>query len=132
MTREDDSISRKEVLQMIDNIREAGGFIGFNTYSEAFDQVNNMSFAPRWIPVSEGLPEESETYEVTLQGVGELEGIDNEVAYATWLGNREDSKRLLFDYRNWLYHDVDDWKNKKVIAWKPLSMPYKVENEDKK
>ena len=38
----DDCVSRAEVLQMIEDIQNAGGFIGYNTYSEAFDQVDNM------------------------------------------------------------------------------------------
>jgi len=77
-----------------------------------------------WIPVTERLPEERHTYEVTLQGIGELEGIDNEVAYATWFGNKNNRKN------NWLYHDVNNWQDKEVIAWKPRSKPYKVESEE--
>ena len=107
--------------------------IAFDAIRKAVrDEASKEQLEPRWIPVSERLPEENETYEVTLQGVRELEGIDNEVAYATWLGNREDSRKLLYDYRDWLYHDVDDWKDKEVIAWKPLSMPYKAESEKEK
>ncbi len=86
-----------------------------NRIIDIFDSVtSSIEQAPRWIPVTERLPEEGNTYEVTLQGIGELEGINNEVAYATWLKNRND----------WLYHGVDDWKDKEVIAWKPLSKPY--------
>lgn len=77
-----------------------------------------------WIPASERLPKERNTYEVTLQGIGELEGIDNEVAYATWLGNKNNRKD------NWLYHDVNNWQDKEVIAWKPRSKPYKAESEE--
>lgn len=76
-----------------------------------------------WTPVSEGFPKEYNTYEVTLRGIGELEGIDNEVAYATWFGNKNNWKN------NWIYHGVDNWKDKEVIAWKPLSQPYKTESE---
>lgn len=38
----DDCVSRQAVLEMIEQIQNAGGFIGYNTYSEAFDQVDNM------------------------------------------------------------------------------------------
>ncbi len=38
----DDAISRKEVLKIIDQIQDAGGFIGYNTCSAAFDVINNM------------------------------------------------------------------------------------------
>lgn len=38
----EDCVSRAEVLEMIEAIQDAGGFIGYNTYSEAFDQVDNM------------------------------------------------------------------------------------------
>lgn len=38
----EDAISRKDVFDMIEQIEDAGGFIGYNTYSEAFDRVDNM------------------------------------------------------------------------------------------
>ena len=38
----EDCVSRQAVLQMIEDIENAGGFIGYNTYSEAFDRVDNM------------------------------------------------------------------------------------------
>lgn len=38
----DDCVSRAKVLQMIEDIQNAGGFIGYNTYSEAFDRVDAM------------------------------------------------------------------------------------------
>lgn len=91
-----------------------------NRIIDIFDRViSSIEQAPRWIPVTERLPKDGNTYEVTLRGIGELEGIDNEVAYATWLKNRKD----------WLYHGVDNWKDKEVIAWKPLSKPYTGEKE---
>ena len=109
MIREDGSISRKEVLQMIDNIREAGGFIGFNTYSEAFDQVNNMSSVPRWIPVSESLPEKINAYYLVTVKISDITEID--IAY-----------RL-----------TDSWqafRDCEVLAWMPLPKPYKAKSEE--
>lgn len=107
-----------------------GSGIGYilNTYRQEIETaLNNHVLVKdeKWIPVTERLPKERKTYEVTLQGVGELEGIDNEVAYATWLGNKNNREN------NWLYHDVNNWKDKEVIAWKPRSKPYKAESERK-
>ena len=45
----EDAVSRKDVFDMIEQIEDAGGFIGYNTYSEAFDRVDNM---PTVRPVS--------------------------------------------------------------------------------
>ena len=45
----EDCVSRKDVFDMIEQIEDAGGFIGYNTYSEAFDRVDNM---PTVRPVS--------------------------------------------------------------------------------
>ncbi len=39
----EDCVSRKAILEMIEQIEDAGGFIGYSTYSEARYQVNNMS-----------------------------------------------------------------------------------------
>ena len=39
----EDAVSRSDVFDMIEQIQDAGGFIGYNTYSEAFDRVDNMS-----------------------------------------------------------------------------------------
>ena len=39
----EDAVSREEVFKMIEQIQDAGGFIDYNTYSEAFDRVDNMS-----------------------------------------------------------------------------------------
>lgn len=38
----EDAVNRKDVFDMIEQIQDAGGFIGYNTYSEAFDRVDNM------------------------------------------------------------------------------------------
>ena len=45
----EDAVNRKDVFDMIEQIQDAGGFIGYNTYSEAFDRVDNM---PSVRPVS--------------------------------------------------------------------------------
>lgn len=39
----EDCVSRKAILEMIEQIEDAGGFIGYSTYSEVLYQVNNMS-----------------------------------------------------------------------------------------
>ena len=38
----EDAVNRNDVLNMIEQIQDAGGFIGYNTYSKAFDVVDNM------------------------------------------------------------------------------------------
>ena len=38
----EDAVSRKAIFEMIEQIQDAGGFIGYNTYLEAFDRVDNM------------------------------------------------------------------------------------------
>lgn len=38
----DDVVSREEVFEMVEQIQDAGGFVGYNTYSLAFDTVDNM------------------------------------------------------------------------------------------
>lgn len=38
----EDAVSRTEVFEIIEQIDVAGGFIGYNTYSEAFERVRNL------------------------------------------------------------------------------------------
>ena len=68
-----------------------------------FIKVNELldELEPRWIPVSEKLPEENGGYLVTVKR--------GYVTTALWVGNAE----------NW----------KEVTAWMPLPEPYKAESE---
>lgn len=90
-----------------------------------FNDKQNEKGMTRWIPVSEGLPEEYGEYLITiLQGkrtfIAICEGeVTSEYDYAK---NRFKYEWLLDDYIK-LYPDVE------VIAWQPLPNPYKAESE---
>ena len=78
--------------------------IGYGTYNpKVLSNYLEKCFIPRWIPVSEKLPEENGGYLVTVKR--------GYVTTALWVGNAE----------NW----------KEVTAWMPLPEPYKAESEDK-
>ena len=103
-----DCVSREEVLKLAKDY-------GSKTYLIPILSVKALPpVLPTqdWIPVSERLPRTANTYLVTLQGTGELKGAENEVAFATWVN------------KDWIYHDVDNWQDKKVLAWMPTIKPY--------
>ena len=117
----EEAVSRQAILEMIEQIQDAGGFIGYNTYSEAFDRVDNMpSVTPtqNWIPVSERLPEDGRPVLVYAWNVHHV------VA-------RYDSFRTENGYKKcWV--TADAWNgnteiDNEVIAWMPLPEPYQAE-----
>ena len=69
----------------------------------------------KWVPVTERLPEESDTYFVTVHD----EDLGFTTAFAYYL---EHENRWSLD---------DEWIDGPVIAWMPLPEPYKPESEDK-
>lgn len=76
--------------------------IGYGTYNpKVLSDFLKEYFMPRWISVSEKLPEENGGYLVTVKR--------GYVTTALWVGNTE----------NW----------KEVTAWMPLPEPYKAESE---
>lgn len=76
--------------------------IGYGTYNpKVLSNFLEKYFIPRWIPVSEKLPEENGGYLVTVKR--------GYVTTALWVGN------------------VENWKE--VTAWMPLPEPYKAESE---
>lgn len=105
-------MTNEEAIKELEYVKQQTGYA-----DTALDKAITALKQTRWIPVSERLPTEIDTYEVTISGTSELEGTI-EIAFATWLND------------DWLYHDVDDWQYKEVIAWKPLPQPYRAESEE--
>ena len=73
----------------------------------------SLSSAPRWIPVTEQLPEENGRYLVSggLQGSRQI-----------WI-----CKYMIFaNVRGW----INDVSNPAIIAWQPLPEPYREETEN--
>lgn len=76
--------------------------------------IKALEQEPRWIPVSERLPEKQDCYLVTTKWKGNYSGdVYIETNMAVY---REKQK---------------EWDCVDVIAWMPLPEPYKAESEDK-
>ena len=87
-------------------------FVDFAGVNDAYNLIfKTLEEMPHWISVEEKSPKKRDGYYVTLEGIGELEGV-TETTTATWIDG-------------WLYSHVDDWKLKKVTAWMPLPKPYR-------
>jgi hypothetical protein len=93
------------------------------------DALEQIEKEPKWIPVSERLPEERKKCLVTFKG-----GYVGIMCYASDLYRVDeydfcDEKGMAgwFDYDRELGHYSRD----DVIAWLPLPEPYKAESEDK-
>ena len=72
------------------------------------EAIETLKQEPKWIPVSERLPEEMGTYMTTID-YGE---------YGLTTGQR------------YYYGKGLKWGNECVIAWMPLPKPYKAESEE--
>ena len=88
---------------------------------EAYDvAIKALEQEPKWIPVSEGLPEKAFGCLVTVEE-DDIHGEPQRVIYPDFVGydgetwNDADGKVIPFD----------------VIAWMPLPEPYKALSEDK-
>lgn len=85
-----------------------------NQIIDSFDRVtSSIKQEPRWIPVTERLPEESDDYLIT-----NIAG-DVEMAY---FAHPKDYAISKGEWREICYEDD-------VIAWMPLPEPYKTESE---
>lgn len=102
-------MTRKEAIQVL-NMVEAHGSLVIQAKEMAIEALEQE---PRWIPVSERLPEENGVYLATCDG--EICG-ENEPF--TGLAEYENGK--------WV-DDEEDYQC--VLAWMPLPEPYMVESE---
>jgi len=108
-------MTREEAIDLLDNLI---GFIEDNhgsDYDEAFKiAIKALEQEPRWIPVSERLPEKEGRYLTTI-----LNEYDNELRYI-----------MTCDYfSNGCWCPDDECASDNVIAWMPLPEPYKAESE---
>lgn len=125
----EDCVSRKEVLQMIENIQNAGGFIGYHTYSEAFDRVDNMppvTPTQRWIPIVTRKPTEEEKKDYFEQNGEEL----CFMIVSPMPNNRQEvlvsgGGCVAEDVFDEDFYNFENWDIQNVEAWMPLPDPYK-------
>lgn len=110
MTREEaieELKARKEHYEMGD---------GCEFLVEALEMgIKALEQEPKWIPVSERLPEENGQYLVTVKNLTGYEQLYNNVFECE------------FFEKDWIFKG---WKDNKVIAWMPLPQPYKAESEE--
>ena len=103
----EDVISRRSMHIELEKWIIYGEYKYSNATKYLYDRIDRLPSVktqePKWIPISERLPEEHGRYLVTVK--------DGWVTRALWVGNAE----------NW----------KEVTAWVPLPEPYKEESEDK-
>lgn len=80
----------------------------FNNYIQILNQVMDwLEQEPRWIPVTERLPDKDGLYLVSVKN-------DHERRY---------SKTCWYSDKNW-------FARQDVVAWMPLPQPYKAESEE--
>jgi hypothetical protein len=130
MTREEAKQAISDYYCHTDLRDEYGDYCDQTEYEKAFDMaIKALEQEPKWIPVSERLPDEREKCLVAFKG-----GYVGIMCYASDLYRvdeydfcDEKGKAGWFDYDRELGHYSRD----DVIAWMPLPTPYKAESEDK-
>jgi len=128
-----DCISRQAVLDMATTIQTDD--LSGNEIIEVVDiddikELLSVTSQPRWIPVSERLPEEY------LCNDGYIEPSDYVLVWgdhgnygvSRYWGNRRSKSESPNTYKDWV--DLD-WVVQKPVAWMPLPESYKAESEDK-
>lgn len=88
-----DLISKREVLEEINNTNASGGFADYSDYCNLFDFVDTMPSAQPWIPVidpetkKERLPEEREWVLVFIrEGIKAFIAVSMRTDYNFWSG----------------------------------------------
>lgn len=108
----------KESTKMLwDSINYEGGIEYFEKSLEVLDMAIKALDQPRWIPVTEKLPEDDGYYMVTMKAPFYYKA--NTYGYITRVA--------------YYISCVMQWHDAKgeVVAWMPLPEPYKVESEEK-
>jgi hypothetical protein len=85
----------------------------YKAIMKSIRQLPSVTPQPRWIPVSERLPETDGTYLTYIENP-----YDNELSYV-----------MICNYINPKWFPVDETASSNVIAWMPLPQPYKAESE---
>lgn len=125
-------MTRKEAISWLVSLTEHEGedIPIYDTDVEALNMaIKALEQEPRWIPVTERLPEEH------LCNDGYIEpsdyvlvwGDNGNYGVSRYWGNRRSKAKSPNTYKDWV--DLD-WVTQKPIAWMPLPQPYKAESED--
>lgn len=127
----EDCISRAGALRHRHLIYDDDG-IGYSVVRvDEIMALPSVTSQPRWIPVSERLPEEY------LCNDGYIEPSDYVLVWgdhgnysvSRYWGNRRSKSESPNTYKDWV--DLD-WVVQKPVAWMPLPEPYKAESEDER
>lgn len=126
----EDCISREAVDEYITNLlsgylydEERTRLEDLTTYIWELPSVTPKA-EQKWIPCTERLPKDGDTYLVTIEYKGEVIGVD--VASYSPVEGYIDKHWDTFN--DWV---EDDKMHYHVTAWMPLPQPYKAESEDK-
>ena len=120
-------MTENEAIEALTELRGYGSnkfaSIGFGR-KEALGMAIKALEQTRWIPCAERLPEDGDTYLVTIEYNGEVIGVDA-ASYSPVDGYIDKHWETFNDWKE------DDDSCYHVTAWMPLPEPYKAESEDK-
>lgn len=114
MTREEIIYEIRCLLFELDNGEDAVSYLTQNDVKWLKENIKALEQEPKWIPVTERLPDEGGDYLVTSV----FEAVKGKAPV------KEVRKNYFCGLsQKWLY------KNNEVIAWMPLPKPYEAESE---
>ena len=126
-----DAISRQAALDIYDDYNvavENGELEAYRKHRNRLLKLPPVTPQSKWIPVSEGLPEDG-IYLVTVERIGGVPIIETK-SFAKDLHRVHEYD---FPKHKCGWYDYDSeygyWEDTNVIAWMPLPQPYKVESE---